>query len=150
MERKNSTLCVRNIEFDAGHRLVNHDGKCAKLHGHRYKAEFHFESKSNKLNNIGMVIDFSLIYKQIGDWINDNLDHNVILNILDKNIGNKIESEFGQKIYYLDVNPTAENIASHLLCDICPKVINEKDIFCSKIRLWETPNCYVEVVRNIY
>ncbi|MBL0725931.1 MAG: 6-carboxytetrahydropterin synthase [Alphaproteobacteria bacterium] len=139
-------LCSRVIEFDSGHRLVNHEGKCAKLHGHRYKAEFYFISKN--LDNIGRVIDFGTIYSCLGGWINKCLDHNTILNKKDKALGDSIELLLGQKVYYMESNPTAENIAYHLLHDICDLVIEDKNVVCVKIKLWETPNCFVEVWRD--
>ena len=140
-----SIECVRIIEFDAGHRLLNHEGKCRKLHGHRYKCEFY--CSSDKLDKIGRVIDFGVIKEIMGNWIDENLDHNVILNKEDEKLGRFIDSNLDQEVYFLDSNPTAENIARHLLLDIFPKLMIKHKISCKKIRLWETPNCFVEVCK---
>ena len=35
--------CTRRIEFDAAHRILNHESKCKMLHGHRYVVEEHGE-----------------------------------------------------------------------------------------------------------
>ncbi len=135
--------CTRRIEFDAAHRIINHESKCKMLHGHRYALEASF-SASN-LDDLGRVIDFGEIRQLLGAWIDENLDHNTILSIKDKNLGDKISSETGQKIYYINENPTAENIAQYILNEICPKIFAQKNVKCVAIKLYETPNCYVEI-----
>lgn len=135
--------CTRRIEFDAAHRIMNHESKCKMLHGHRYALEASFAA--TKLDNLGRVIDFGEIREVLGAWIDDNLDHNTILSIKDKNLGDKIASETGQKIYYIKENPTAENIAQYIFAEICPKLFAEKNVKCVAIKLYETPNCYVAV-----
>lgn len=136
-------ICTRKIEFDAAHRILNHESKCKMLHGHRYALEASFAAK--KLDNLGRVIDFGVIKDVLGKWVDENLDHNTILFEKDKELGDKIESVTAQKIYYMDQNPTAENIAKHILEDICPKLFANYDVKCVKIKLYETPNCSVEV-----
>lgn len=135
--------CVRRIEFDAAHRIINHESKCKMLHGHRYALEATFVAK--ELDNLGRVIDFGVIKEVLGSWIDEHLDHNTILSIKDKELGEKISSETGQKIYYIDKNPTAENIADHIFLDICPKLFAKRHVKCVAIRLYETPNCFTNV-----
>jgi 6-pyruvoyltetrahydropterin/6-carboxytetrahydropterin synthase len=136
--------CTRIITFDSAHRVVNHESKCKYLHGHTYRAEFTFEA--DKLDDLGRVIDFGVIKTKLKTWIDANLDHNTILNICDKSFGEQIEKTFQQNVYYLPNNPTAENIASHLLEEICPKLFaDQQNCKCIKIKLWETPNCFVVV-----
>ena len=134
--------CTRRIEFDAAHRILNHESKCKMLHGHRYALEASFAAK--KLDKLGRVIDFAEIRKLLGDWIDEHFDHNTILSIKDKKLGEKISSETKQKIFYLDENPTAENIAKFLFAEICPKIFARKNVKCVSLKLYETPNCYVE------
>lgn len=135
--------CTRRIEFDAAHRILNHESKCKMLHGHRYILEATFVA--DNLDSLGRVIDFSEIRQILGAWIDNNFDHNTILSRDDKNLGEKISSETKQKIFYIDENPTAENIAKFLLEKICPKLFAGKNVQCTAIKLYETPNCYVEV-----
>lgn len=135
--------CTRRLEFDAAHRIINHESKCKMLHGHRYSMEVTF--LANDLDNLGRVIDFGEVKELLGAWIDEHLDHNTILSIKDKNLGDDITKTTGQKIYYINENPTAENIAQHILLDICPKIFARKNVECIAIKLYETPNCYVEV-----
>ena len=90
---------TRRIEFDAAHRVMNHESKCKMLHGHRYVVEASFTA--NELDKLGRIIDFGAIKDVLGKWIDDNLDHNVILNKKDQELGEKIISITGQKIYYI-------------------------------------------------
>ncbi len=135
--------CTRRIEFDAAHRILNHESKCKMLHGHRYAIEASFVA--NDLDNLGRVIDFGEVRQLLGSWVDENFDHNTILFREDKILGEKIAAETAQKIFYLDENPTAENIASFLLHKVCPKLFAGKNVKCVSIKLYETPNCYVEV-----
>lgn len=77
----------KTFEISASHHLVlSYDSPCTKLHGHNWKIRVY--CKAEKLNEDGMVVDFSLIKTNI----KDKLDH--------KNI-NEV----------LSFNPTAENMA---------------------------------------
>jgi 6-pyruvoyltetrahydropterin/6-carboxytetrahydropterin synthase len=113
------------------------------LHGHRYALEVSFVAQN--LDNLGRVIDFGEVKELLGAWIDENLDHNTILSIHDKNLGEQIANTTGQKIYYMSENPTAENIAQHILLEICPKIFAGRSVKCCAIKLYETPNCYVEI-----
>jgi len=135
--------CTRRIEFDAAHRIINHESKCKMLHGHRYALEATFVAAD--LDNLGRVIDFGVIREVLGGWIDDNFDHNTILSIKDKKLGEKIAEITGQKIYYMAQNPTAENIAHYIFSEICPKLFADKNVKCVAIKLYETPNCYANV-----
>lgn len=135
--------CTRIIEFDSAHRVIGHENKCKFLHGHRYVLEVRAEA--DKLDHLGRVADFGDLKTIIKTWIDEYLDHNVILSIEDSNLGKDIENTTKQKIYYLTANPTAENIALHLLNDIFPKLLSGKPFIVNKLKLYETPNCYVTV-----
>ena len=135
--------CTRRIEFDAAHRIINHESKCKMLHGHRYALEATFVA--DDLDNLGRVIDFGVIREVLGGWIDDNFDHNTILSIKDKELGEKIAEITEQKIYYIKENPTAENIANYIFSEICPKLFADKNVKCVAIKLYETPNCYTNV-----
>ncbi len=124
---------TREIDFCYGHRLLNYEGKCRYLHGHNGRAVISIEGE--KLDNRGMVIDFSDIKKSVSVWIDDNLDHRMILNRADPIV--PILQEMGEPVYLIDENPTAENIA---------KLIFEQtrllDVPIVEVRLWETPRCF--------
>ena len=68
-----------------------------------------------------------------------------------REVNEHIISKFDHKNLNLDVpefkelNPTAENIAKHLLCDICPQLFANHPIKCIAIKVHETPNCSAEI-----
>lgn len=140
---------TRKFEFDAGHRVVGHENKCANLHGHRYVAEVTMTTP--QLDPLGRVIDFGEIKKLIGDWIDINWDHRMLLfdddpifKFLDNNFMNQSEALtaiFGpKKPVMLNCNPTAENLAE-ILFGVCDDIVPEH-VAVSELRLFETPNCW--------
>lgn len=131
--------CTISIEFDSAHRLYRHSGKCEKLHGHRYRAEFTFKNRQG-LDSDGMVIDFTEIKPLLKTWINENFDHNVILGVEDEKLGKAIEEATGYKIFWLPHNPTAENIAKFLFDKANDLLSKNKNVNCVLVRVFETPN----------
>ena len=138
--------CTKRIEFDAAHRIMNHGGMCKMLHGHRYGVEATFSIAS--INGVGesegMVLDFAIIKERLGKWINTNWDHNTILDSRDKALGNFIEACTKQTIFYLDMPPTAENLAVFLLKIAREELFWDIGVECTKIRVYETPTSYAE------
>ncbi len=141
--KKALITCARRLEFDAAHRVMEHESKCKHLHGHRYALEAAFTA--NELDSLGRVVDFGVIKEKLGGWIDANWDHNTILHAADKPLGDVIAAKTAQSIFYLPTNPTAENMAQYLFDVICPQLFDGLDIRCTSIKLWETPNCYALV-----
>src|SRR5438093_3142696 len=68
---------TREIRFCYGHRLLQYDGKCRHLHGHNGRAVVTLEAES--LDRLGMVMDFSRIKLVLQTWIDQALDHKMLL-----------------------------------------------------------------------
>jgi 6-pyruvoyltetrahydropterin/6-carboxytetrahydropterin synthase len=135
--------CSKTIEFDAAHRIIGHTGGCQMVHGHRYAVELTFSSTS--LDEIGMVIDFKEIKTRFKTWIDTNWDHNMILNRADKELGDMIAKYTGQKVFYLDCNPTSENIASYLFNVVLHEVFSDARHYiqlCRRITISESPTSW--------
>jgi 6-pyruvoyltetrahydropterin/6-carboxytetrahydropterin synthase len=139
---KSPISCTRRIEFDAAHRVMEHESKCKHLHGHRYALEGTFTADS--LDSLGRVVDFGVIKEKLGGWILEHWDHATILSDKDKPLGEAIATKTGQTIFYLPANPTAENMADYLLNKVCPELFRGLNVKCTRMRLYETPNCYVD------
>ena len=139
--------CTRRIEFDAAHRVLEHESKCKHLHGHRYVIEASFSAE--KLDALGRVVDFGVIKQKLGSWVDDAWDHTTILHEKDKELGDAISAITQQKIFYLPNNPTAENMAVYLLEIVCPELFKNDGVSCDAIKLYETPNCSVIAYTNI-
>jgi 6-pyruvoyltetrahydropterin/6-carboxytetrahydropterin synthase len=131
--------CARIIEFDTAHRLVNHEGLCAHLHGHRYRAEVECAAA---LDALGRVVDFSVIKDRVGGWVAEHWDHATILNEADAVFLDLLARVGENRVYRLASNPTAENIAAELLRVAAPMLAPIRVV---RVRVWETPNCFAEV-----
>ena len=116
-----SVTCTRRIQFCAGHRVAGHENKCAHLHGHNYVALI--TAQANELDDVGRVIDFSVLKERVGGWIDKHWDHGFILWAGDSEaravIGAFHTGVTGQKLFELPVNPTAENMARYLIGTVC-------------------------------
>ncbi len=123
----------REIDFCYGHRLLNYEGKCRYLHGHNGRAIITIESDS--LDSRGMVLDFSDIKRVVSAWIDENLDHRMLLHQDDPAV--PMLQEMSEPLYLLDRNPTAENIAK-LIFDFT----KESGFPIVEVRMWETPHCF--------
>jgi 6-pyruvoyltetrahydropterin/6-carboxytetrahydropterin synthase len=141
----NKITATRIIKFDAGHRVVNHESKCRTLHGHEYKA--HIFAEASNLDSLGRIIDFSVIKEKIGEWIDDKWDHNMILWEKDPNLKLIQQCDGLKQPFIMKTNPTAENLALYLINEICPELLIDSGVEITKIRLYETSNCYVEVFK---
>lgn len=124
---------TREIDFCYGHRLLNYDGKCKYLHGHNGRAVIAIESP--KLDERGMVLDFSDIKNVVSNWIDENLDHRMLLHRDDPAV--PVLREMGEPMYLLDTNPTAENIARLIF-----EFTASQGFPIVEARLWETPRCF--------
>lgn len=141
---KNMQTAVRKIHFCYGHRVMNHESKCATLHGHNGIVWVH-STPLKELDQLGRVIDFSVLKEKIGGWVDQNWDHTMILFKEDIKTLDLIKQAPSFKLpYIMDKNPTAENLAHHLLYDICPKILKGSGVIVHKITFWETENCYAE------
>ncbi|MGZ3316837.1 MAG: 6-pyruvoyl trahydropterin synthase family protein [Isosphaeraceae bacterium] len=98
---------TREIHFCYGHRLVNYEGKCRHLHGHNGRALITLQG--TELDERGMLVDFSAIKQKIQRWIDENLDHNMLLSRDDPLL--PWLRERGERVFVMEANPTAENIA---------------------------------------
>lgn len=134
--------CTRRLTFCAGHRILQHENKCAHLHGHNYVAHFH--ARSEKLDALGRVIDFSILAERIGSWLEQYWDHGFVYFVADIDL-ETVLNNLGSKAFKLPYNPTAENMAHYLLHEVCPEVLADSGISIVKVELWETENCYAVV-----
>jgi 6-pyruvoyltetrahydropterin/6-carboxytetrahydropterin synthase len=123
---------AREIDFCYGHRLINYNGKCRHLHGHNGRARV--ELAGEFVDQAGMLVDFTEIKQSVQSWIDEHLDHNMLL-CKDDPILPTLESQ-GERVFVMDENPTAENIA-RLIYDRARSM----GLPVARVTLWETPNC---------
>lgn len=124
---------TKHIDFCYGHRLLNYEGQCRHLHGHNGRVEVDIESE--KLDERGMVHDFSDIKEAIKGWIDANLDHRMLLHSDDPML--PVLKKAGEPFFEMAENPTAENIAKRIY-----NHARSQGLPVVEVRLWETPTSY--------
>ncbi len=98
--------------------MRGYKGKCEDIHGHNWKVEVC--AGSEKLNDLGMVIDFTELKRSLRE-IMCGLDHKYL---------NELE-------YFKKVNPTSECIAEYIFNKLSKK-LSELQIY--NVTVWETEN----------
>lgn len=140
-------LISRKGNFDSGHRVMNECMKCFNMHGHTYlyTLTFSFEESSE----IGYAIDFKEI-KRVGcQWIDDILDHGMILNSHDVDVIAATKAT-KSKLWLMSLNgegeycnPSVENIAKEVFLAM-ELLFEGRDcgLKIHEVTIYETPNCF--------
>ena len=138
---------VKIIQWDMGHRVMNHRSICKGLHGHRYKAEISIKGNMVDIKGVseeGMVIDFSDIKKVALSLIHSKLDHAFMVWDKDQEMIDFFNSSKGHKPVIVPFTPTAENVAKYIFDILSPKIIDTyaNGLHLSSVKVWETPTSY--------
>jgi 6-pyruvoyltetrahydropterin/6-carboxytetrahydropterin synthase len=131
----------RYHDISCGHRVVGHEGKCRHLHGHNYRV--HFVCAANGLDSVGRVIDFSVIKAKLCMWLEDEWDHKMLLWREDPMLPEL--RQLDPTVVELPFNPTAENLAFHLIHEIAPVALKGTGVSCIKCVIEETRKCSAQV-----
>jgi len=115
-------------DFAAAHSLRDYAGECRRLHGHNWKVEV--EVVASGLDRLGMAIDFKDV-KAAARTAAEELDHRYL---------NEVPP-------FDRVNPTAENIATHLFERIAATLDNER-VQVSAVTVWETDRACVRYAKE--
>lgn len=145
-------LITRRLEFDAGHRIPDHQSQCRHLHGHRYVIEITLAgdviNTKGRPDN-GMVMDFSEVKALAMRHLVEIWDHAFLCWREDKPVADFLATLPDHKTVLLDRVPTAENLAQ-LAFDLLDAVYQDRygnHLRLERVRLHETPNCWAEVGR---
>lgn len=170
-----SYTVIRSHEICAGHRVVGHESKCRHLHGHNYK--FHFKvapkvpysvmdeaefASLKQLDDVGRVIDFSVVKTTLCQWLEDNWDHKFLhweKDLLIDGLKNLVSQDwkmssrpsiseldgdaFFHSLVALPFNPTAENLAAYTVNVIGPQLLDEHGVQLVECTIEETSKCHV-------
>ncbi len=119
----------KSVSFCYGHRLLNYTGKCQHLHGHNARAVITLESKV--LDERGMVEDFSEVKRLVWSWLDEEIDHTLLLHRDDPVL--PVLQSAGERVMVTDENPTAEVIARMIY-----EFVAGKGYPVTGVTLWET------------
>jgi 6-pyruvoyltetrahydropterin/6-carboxytetrahydropterin synthase len=143
---------TRRLEFDAGHRIPDHGSQCRHLHGHRYAIEITVDGPVHDTPgqpDNGMVLDFADVKALIHDTVVEPWDHAFLAWREDQAVLAMLATIPGHKTVVLDAVPTAENLASEAfrLIKAALHLSYGDNLRLARVRLYETPNCWSDVVR---
>lgn len=130
----------RYHDFCAGHRVFGHESKCAHLHGHNYRVHFTVRLPGDALDGIGRVLDFSVIRTLLCDWLEKEWDHKFLLWERDTD-ANVLRAIDPRGVVLVPFNPTAENMAQHLLNVIGPQQLVGTGVELVSVVIEETRKC---------
>lgn len=125
--------------------------------GHTYLYQLTFSF--NSMEEIGYAIDFKEIKRVMCQWIDDYLDHGIILNPHDS-VLISAAGELGSKMWLMSLNgigeycnPSVENIAKEvcIAIDTLTRLLYAKSstkLTLHKVKIYETPNCFTTIKRE--
>jgi len=93
--------------FSGGHHLRDYPGDCEKPHGHNWKVRV--TVRAEKLDHLGMGIDFKVLKKEVGQVI-DDLDHR----------------DLNEHPAFRERNPSSEHIAMYLFQQLRERLENDR------------------------
>jgi len=111
---------VVETDFSAAHNLREYKGQCEKLHGHNWKVQVVL--KAEKLDKLGMVMDFREVKRVIGEIMN-KFDHTYLNELADFKV----------------LNPTTENLSKILYDEL--KNTLPPGVKVSRVTTWESERC---------
>lgn len=144
---------TRRLEFDAGHRIPNHNSQCRHLHGHRYALEITLSGDiitTEGLSEQGMVMDFSEVKRIAKEIVVDAWDHAFLVYRGDRSVLDFLATMPGHKTVVLDVPPTAEHLAmiAFELLDSAYRDTYGNHLQLERVRLYETPNNWADHLKT--
>lgn len=140
---------TRRLEFDAGHRIPNHNSQCKHLHGHRYAIEITLSGeviKAAGVSDEGMVMDFSDVKRIAKEHVVDAWDHAFLVYRGDKMVMDFLATMPNHKTVVLDVIPTVENLALVAFETLVGAYHDTygNHLRLERVRLYETPNNWAD------
>jgi len=109
--------------FDAAHYLPEYQGKCERLHGHRFKVVVRVTA--DRLDTGGMAYDFAEMKRLLRE----------ALTVLDHNCLNELPD-------FTSTAPSSENIASWLYARLEPG-FSTTPVKLGAVEVWESPTAGV-------
>lgn len=113
--------------ISAAHQLKGYKGKCENIHGHNWKVEITVYGQ--KLNNIGMLVDFHDLKGMLKEVL-QQFDHKN-LNDVDEFVKQNPSSELLSKIIYKKIDKMLKQYSR----------INKININTLSVTVWESATC---------
>lgn len=136
---------TKDFNFEMGHALDFHDGKCKHLHGHTYHLSVTVLGEPNGqsgMTDSGMVIDFGDLKKIVHAEIIDHYDHSLVLHKESAYLKNADSWPHKERLHLKDYQPTCENLLNEFVALLLPHFSTNQELV--KVKLQETTTSYAE------
>jgi len=104
-------------QFSSAHQLRGYKGKCEALHGHNWRVQV--TVASDKLNDIGLVVDFHDL-RAVTNEVIHSLDHAFLNDVFP----------------FTEINPSSENMAKWIYESV-KKKLTDMNCELSSVTVWE-------------
>lgn len=132
------TLSVEH-ETDTAHRLSCHEGKCANLHGHRYKFIVTVDVNGT-IEDGAEFLDFYNFKSRIKEILDELYDHGTVLKLCNENkLLIYVLRRSEQKVHLLREEPTVEVMAKYTATILKTLGMQNK---LRSLTIYETPTNY--------
>lgn len=111
--------------YDSAHYLRHYQGKCERMHGHRYTVEVALAART--LDKAGIAFDFVDIKRELRA-LADRLDHHDL---------NELEP-------FTEIEPSAENQAKYFFDEMKRRLPDGVGDAILYVRVWETPTQWAQ------
>ena len=138
-----AVTATRYHDISCGHRVFGHESKCAHLHGHNYRVTFTCaaaEYEAAQVDDIGRVIDFSVIKAKLAMWLEDNWDHKFLV-WREDDLEAMLAQLDPEGVVTTIFNPTAENMAEYILTVVGPLQLEGTGVKLISVIVEETRKC---------
>ena len=121
---------TKTFHFEAAHHLPEHQGKCARLHGHSYRLEVTLHGPIKDApgtSDHGMVMDFADLSQIVKEAVIEPLDHQDLNTVT-------------------GVYTTAENLVHWIWGQLISHGLPQR--LLRRVRLWETETSFAEITQQ--
>lgn len=148
------TTIEKWIEFDAGHRVPNHESKCRHPHGHRYRVNVVVHGPvidDPSRADDGMVVDFGVVKQVLMSKVHDVMDHAFVVDERDYIMLKALSTPVAHghdswRVVVVPFAPTAENLARWVFDQIAP-TLRAARLTLEAVEVYETPTSKATVTR---
>ena len=137
---------TKEFTFEAAHSLEGYDGACREIHGHSYRlmVTIKGEPSTDPYDpKQGMVMDFGLLKRIVGEQIISQMDHAFVVRRTEQGESlRQMLSDRYDNIVMVDYQPTCEN----MLADFAERLLGSlpDDVELYSLRLHETATSHAE------
>lgn len=137
---------TKEFSFEAAHALDGYDGPCREIHGHSYRLFVTVKGRPSADEGdpkCGMVMDFGVLKRIVGEQIVSRFDHALVLRATecDAALREMLRKRFGN-IVTVDYQPTCENMLDDFAGRIRRQLPPGVELW--SLRLHETATSYAE------